>query len=252
MKKKYIQAWDIETTGQRLQHKDVMFAIGSTTLCVELEESGKWISTTPVESQRWVLNINPGAAKEWDQLWKERGWEDRCWTEFWSKHVQILNQLMTTIPRHSLYNTEKEMMDNVASYLCTTEEKYGDDIVRVYDTIGFDVTEISNALERAGHPSIFLVRKGWPCNTSYLGDIRKAALCQNPLVNVSKEQRDARDLHDKSAVPEGISHNHDPAMDAACIAWKWVHYWKNGPWFTADPAMFLVHGHQSRLSECKK
>lgn len=231
MTDKFVQAWDIETTGQRLQASDVMFAIGTTTLHVKMNEQGQWMSTTPVESQRWVLNVNPGAHQDWGQLWKMRKWEQKCWDEFWSKHVPVLNSLMTNVPGYSLYNTEKEMTDSVAKHIRQTEEKYGDSLVRVYDTIGFDVTEIGNALERAGHPSIFLVRKGWPCQTSYLGDIRNAALGQNPLLKASKEQKEARTANDKAAVPDGLSHNHDPTMDAACIAWKWVHYWKMGPWF---------------------
>ena len=226
--KKFVQAWDIGTTGQRLQDKDVMFAIGTKTLCVELDSAGKWISTTPVESERWVLDINPNWS-DWAFLWNERGWEMNCWTEFWSKHVETLDKMMK-IHDHLKFKTEKDMMNSVAFHLRLTEEKYGDNLIRVYDTIGFEVTEIGNALERAGHPSIFLVCQNRPCKTSYLGDIRQAALGQNPLLKVNKEQKEARLANDKEAVPEGLNHNHDPAMDASCIAWKWVHYWKMGPW----------------------
>lgn len=236
--KKYIQAWDIETTGQRLQANDIMFAIGTSTLEIIMTEQGRWISTAQVETQRWVRNINPGAKQDWGQLWKENNWEQNCWDEFWSKHVIILNSLMSNVPGCDLYDTEQEMMDSVAKHISLTEEKYGDDLVRVYDTIGFDVTEISNALERSGYPSIFMSAKGFPCQTSYLEDIRNSALGQNPLFVKTKEQKETRIINDKEAIPNGLSHNHDPAMDAACIAWKWVHYWKMGPWFhiNQDPS----------------
>ena len=217
---KFVQAWDIETTGQRLQGADKMFAVGSATLEVDMSTG----AVRQVASGRWVLEINPNASKPWAHVWAEGGYDQRCWTEFWSKHADILDKLMKDTPAGRRFNDDAAMAASIAEHIAWTEKAFGDGIVRVYDTIGFDVTEIGNLLERHGHPSIFLVRKGWPCATSYLDDVRRAALDIDPLGTTTAAQRELRRQHDAAALPAGLSHTHDPADDAASIAWKWVHY----------------------------
>lgn len=222
---KYIQAWDIEGTGARLFGKDVVFAIGTTTLRID-KATGM---AEMVEQERWVLDVNPEAKTPWDELWKTQGWEWRCFEEFWSKHTLVLDALMTKTPAIQRFKDQGAMAASVAKYLEDTETRYGDDILRIYDTVGYDVTEIGNLLERHGHTSIFLVRKGWPAEVSYLGDVRRAALGVNLLFGSTPEQKKARQEHDKQALPAGLEHTHDPADDAASIAFKWVHYWRMLP-----------------------
>ena len=227
----YIQSLDIETTGARLHRNattkgDVVFAIGSAVLRVPTtDDDGSRAQV--VESRRWVLNIKPIGGASWADAWKQNGWEQTCWDQFWSKHEAVLDALMTTTATQDVYSTEADMAASLNAYLQETETKYRSlRLVRVYDTVGFDVSNLDALLERNGHHAVFLWRppQDWPCNASYLGDVRNHALGVNPLIGATMEQKQMRQREDARALPSDVVHNHDPAQDALAIAHKWVHY----------------------------
>lgn len=228
----FIQSFDIETTGARLHGagKDKVFAIGSALLCVPLNGAS---NLRVVERRRWVLEeINPGAVQPWDAVWKDHGFEQNCWKFFWSKHAGVLNSLMTDTPAADRFQTTKSMIDSFAAYVANTErecsEKENNKLIRVYDTVGFDVTNLDVLLESHGYHALFLNRppNDWPCSVSYLGDIYRAALSIDIAVGPTPAQTKERNRNDALALPKGLSHTHDPADDALSIAYKWVHYWK--------------------------
>lgn len=216
----WIQSWDIETTGHRLPcGSDRVFAVGSATLEVDLTTR----AVKEVEACRWVVRLGaPASIEEWTRLWSQMGWDMACWEEFWSKHVDTLNKMMA-MPIWT-YDSEEEMTTWIAAYLAETEIKYPN-LIRVYDTVGFDVTNLDALLSRYNFAPIFLVRQLWPCNPSYLGDVTRAALNWSPFIRkLTDAQKAKREHHNNLAVPAGLSHTHDPADDARCIAYKWVHY----------------------------
>lgn len=219
----HVQSWDIETTGSRLPGGgDVMFAVGSAMLCVDLDTG----AVERVASRRWVLQIaaaglSPGALRA---LWEDRGYDLKCFDEFWSKNLLVFDKMM--MMSTDMYSTRKAMADSIAAYIAQMEAVYPH-FVRIYDTVGFDVTNIEALLVENGHRSLFLSAQGRPCYRSYLGDMTRAALRISPLeriLGISATQRAAIDAHNKQALPEGLAHTHDPADDALCIAYKWTHY----------------------------
>jgi hypothetical protein len=218
-----VQAWDIETTGSRLPGGgDEMFAVGSAMLRVNLDTG----AVERVASRRWVLQIaaaglSPGALRA---LWEDRGYDLKCFDEFWSKNLPVFNAMMMMTA--DMYPTRQAMADSIAAYIGQMEAAHPH-YVRVYDTVGFDVTNIEALLVAYGHRSLFLSAQGWPCYPGYLGDVTRAALRISPLeriLGISAAQRAAIDAHNKQALPEGLAHTHDPADDALCIAYKWTHY----------------------------
>lgn len=217
----YIQSFDIETTGARLHGdgKDVVFAIGSAVLSVNRQTR----AVAVVERRRWVLVINDG--QPWADVWRTRGFELQCWEQFWSKHTTVLDALMTQTPQADRFTTMKAMVDSFAAYVDETESKYNEPM-HVFDTMGFDVTNLDVLLESHGYPALFLCRppKSWPADASYLDDVRNAALGVSPLWGATTAQKEARKNHDQAAIPTTLTHDHDPANDALCIAYKWVHY----------------------------
>ena len=224
----FIQSFDIETTGARLGRggthdgRDVVFAIGSAVLRVATDGASP---PTVVESRRWVLKIGRDG-QSWADAWKLHGWEQSCWDQFWHKHAPVLDALMTTPPA-DMYATEADMAASLNRYLEETESKYRmPRLTRVYDTVGFDVSNLDAMLERHGHRAVFLWRppQDWPCNTSYLGDVRDHALGVNPLTGATDDQKQMRKLEDARALPADVVHTHDPAQDALSIVYKWVHY----------------------------
>ena len=226
----FIQSFDIETTGARLGRggthdgRDVVFAIGSAVLRMPTDGASP---PMVVESRRWVLNIKPVDGQSWADAWAQNGWEQSCSDQFWSKHVAVLDALMTTTSHGDMYATEADMAASLNLYLDETESKYRSArLMRVYDTVGFDVSNLDAMLERHGHRAVFLWRppQDYPCNTSYLGDVRNHALGVNPLIGATAEQKKMREREDFIALPTEVVHTHDPAQDALAIVYKWVHY----------------------------
>ena len=215
----YVQSFDIESTGHRTPGgHDRVFAVGSATLEVNCATG----VVKEVEARRWVVRLAPVApADVWAARWSDFG-EMLCWEEFWCKHVDTLNKMMGM--DEFMFDTEAEMMASINQHLVDTEAKYPR-LIRVYDTIGFDVSSLDYMLIRCGFTPIFLCRTLRKADVSYLGDVTRAALGWSPLDRkLSEAQIQERADHNKRALPEGLSHTHDPADDALCIAHKWVHY----------------------------
>jgi hypothetical protein len=215
-----VQSWDIETTGHR--DRDPVFAVGSATLEINLDTG----AVREVESRRWVLIIGePASADTWAERWRERGYEQACWDEFWSKHVDMLNSLMR-MTEH-MFASEKEMAESIAGHLAGTETRCPN-LTRVYDTLGFDVSSLAALLTRHGHVPMYLSQHTLrPHKASYLTDVTRAALHFDPFVRTyTDEQRAEVVRHNAAALPAGLAHTHDPADDARCIAYKWVHFAK--------------------------
>lgn len=225
----HIQALDIETTGDDVtssttkKGNDDLFAIGAAVLRIDIETRESRL----IESRRWVLEINPGAERDWAELWAQRQYDSVCWQEFWSENTKVLASLMRDTPPTDRYRTEAAMADSFNAYLDETEKKFvGSGLKRVYDTVGFDAGILTEMLGRHGHKGVYLSRPPnvRPCQASYLTDVRNHALGVSPLAGPTEAQKAWRRHTDKVALPEGVVHNHDPACNAQSIAWKWVFY----------------------------
>ena len=219
----FAQSFDIESTGSDMPGgKDALFAIGAAVLSIDTDSG----AIERVDSRRWVLSLAPpdSSADTWAALWRSHGYDMRCFEEFWSKHLGVLNAMMAMTA--DLFSSSKAMADSFAAYIAESEAKFQPQI-RVYDTIGFDVTNLEALLVEHGHRSLFLTTQGRPCSPSYLGDIMRSALGISPLhraLGLNDAQKEAIARHNAAAVPAGLAHTHDPADDALCIAYKWAHY----------------------------
>lgn len=225
----YIQPFDIETTGAKLSKAppcigaDCVFAIGSAVLQINI----KTCKVTVLERRRWVLEINPRAQSGWADLWKTKGYEMVCWNEFWHKHDLVLTRMMTETAPEDLFSDEGKMIASFAKYLQDTEDTYRKKgLTRVYDTVGFDVSNLDDLLQRHGHTAIFLWRppQCWPCNVSYLKMMRNHAFGISPFRAPTPEQEQAIDNGLRSFVPVSVVHDHDPANDALSIGYKWTFF----------------------------
>ena len=143
-------AFDIETTGQRLAAparcpsvgKDEMFAIG-------------WAASTGARGQI-ALNLRKPADTSWRDWWKARGWEMRCYDEFWCHHEDKLDKLQD--PKFlPVYETNTEMMEALASVLLVIEEG-ADEVIPLVDTAFFDAAWITSKMMRAGFESMLYRR----------------------------------------------------------------------------------------------
>lgn len=101
------------------------------------------------------LDLNKPTNTLWEDLWKERGWETRCWTEFWSKYTDVLDGLQ--VP--DLISDSKGMawvVNNVLQVVDDTFERY----TIVSDTLAFDSVWITNLLHEHGYHGLMYRRDG--------------------------------------------------------------------------------------------
>ena len=171
---KYIVvALDIETTGMQCLphaetgHRDAMFSVGAAIYDAAASDPQKCL----IEQHLFNLNLQKPADVEWGAFWDQNGWERRCYDEFWSKNVPMLEKTqdksavgtwkgINGVPRTvSLLSTPDGVADAVNDLLRHVEERWPA-YVLVTDTMDYDFRWLSNALEAHGHAPLGYTRSG--------------------------------------------------------------------------------------------
>lgn len=180
-------AWDIETPGSLSHNRPfaIGYAVGQNNTVME---KGSLNCKMPLDN---LSNI----------------YEERCWNEFWSKHVNILQMLNDRANCDSF----DDLSVKFNKELVRLENKY-ENIVHVFDTIHFDPLFLNTELMRNTNHYMWRNRSGdkW----YYTIDINSYAMgMENVLGGDFKNIRDTA----RNEAAKLVSHNHDPADDAEYI-----------------------------------
>lgn len=201
-------AIDIETTGQHYLGKDCLIAIGAAM--------GKKCSDGRFEvfrSDRWVVDLEKPTGQTWAQVWSERGYEARCFDEFWSKNLEVLEYLQAC--------REKTNQDTVITrfneFLGQVEKEGPYSIIS--DTLFFDTVWLDYHLRSCGFAGLSRKRDGTGWISGYELDSLRFGRTQAALGDWSA-------LEEKcSALPWRFPSNsspHDPEFDAIDIFQKFA------------------------------
>lgn len=209
---------------------------------VDIEGSGKFFMENPTTGRRDVVlsiglavyNVNSDAPprrilinhnigrpndKKWPKFWKLRGFEERCFREFWSKNIEQLDATQCLIREEGLEfyiaRSEAELATLLNSVVAELEQRYP--LLRyVTDTQEYDRTWLAVLLQRYGfHPlgydrsGVFRYKVSDMHSTSYeLG-----------LVRATKRSDDSRERVAKvrAKYDAGTKHTHRADQDAADI-----------------------------------
>jgi len=206
-------AIDIEKTGCRDENDDPMFAVGIATAPIDAT------SIDQVFSFSVALNLQKPESMNWSDFWKEKGYEERCWDEFWSKNENILDLLQDPI-RILQYDSRELVALWINNTLMVCERMYEKTIV-VTDTTLFDTVCVGSELKRYNFIPLNFTRKGEyrsgvevdsyiaglfkisdPCDWKLMGDVNQKYI--DPLL-LGK-----------------VEHDHHPENDAKSILLKYL------------------------------
>lgn len=216
IKKTTYLAFDIETTGQNNGAGDCLFGIGFAYGTVDegVKERGKF-----------MLDLGKRPGMNWRTLWETSGYEMRCFDDFWSKNLTVLNALqaqdalkepMFTGPR-----AERQMARRINDLLAEVE-KSTEEFSIVFDTTAFDSVWVDSLLTRYGFPSLLYHRDGkYHFDSTFDSDsyIRGVS---GALPHLGRKRK--REL--KKSVMDGFvkeEGDHDPEVDAANILNEFFH-----------------------------
>lgn len=141
--------FDIETTGSNM-HSNTCFAIG---YCIGELNFGQ--PPRVIKQGKWVLDLGKPQNTTWEGFWKQRGWEQRCYTEFWSKNLPVLD-LMTQETTN--FANEHAMIKALNDFL--HEQQTRGEFSVGFDTVAFDSAWINFLLQKYGHAEITKNRDG--------------------------------------------------------------------------------------------
>lgn len=188
-------ALDIEATGGGA--RGVVFAIGAAV------SNGDTIKTF-----RFVRDVF--GTRDYASAWQANGYDMPTWTEFWSKHTPILDQLMDgAVPKDDVaFGTEFN------NFIESLENEHGK-ITFVFDTILFDPVLLDMLLLNAGKPGLGYTREGKFVSSravhsgSYIQGIDRVAPWDKSETPTRVKSRKVAD--------ESAAHNHMPDDDAKYI-----------------------------------
>lgn len=106
------------------------------------------------------LPLNRG--QTWKQVWHDNNYEQRCYDEFWSKNLNVLDALQAdAISAFKEGDHERNMADTLNFVLDDIEDRYRDlGVHYVTDTLNFDMIWLNTMLLQRGHPSLLYYRNG--------------------------------------------------------------------------------------------
>ena len=237
MKKKlYVVAIDIETTGTLGQGE--IFAIGIALAKYpdndwnrEADHDG---SIVPLEQIRLVMQILSSAERAtygpdvsayeiWSSVWDKRGWERRCFDEFWGKPENL--KMLDELNEQASYFDLKSFAQGFNRTLANLEDRYRwsdpskmSDVTYVSDTMNFDFPWLNWLLSTIQQPSMIYYRNGKYGPTSwYLGCYIRGLLNISPLdMDWKLDEKPISDAL-KAIADKFAPHDHDPAKDALNI-----------------------------------
>lgn len=220
-KPKAYVAFDIEKTGKYDNDKDPLFAVGFVVGTYSIEAHANhegFMSLTPlhkiVEKYSCALNLHKPANTSWLNWWEYKSYEMRCYTEFWSKHEDKLNELQDPT-KIKLLDTEEEFVGVIVRILTEIEEKYEVDSF-VLDTVLFDSVHLSALLMKYGHQPVNYTRSGRQYIQGYEVDSWVHGICGSSDYN---KKRAFKNYVLKYYMPEigDVQKDHNPANDATNI-----------------------------------
>ena len=201
-------ALDIETTGANM-FDDEMFAVG-------------WAYGSgydDVVTGKCILNLKKPAKKTWEFFWNQRGWESRCWQEFWSKNEETLNLLQMQADCDNADDMAARINDALKS-VESAFEKY----TVVTDTLAFDIPWINALLYSNTYAGLGYRRDGSYNRgigglevDSYLMGIYGLDLTDLSQAKEKPWLSDPYYVADAGARPP---HDHDPENDAKNILYQ--------------------------------
>lgn len=196
-------AVDIETTGNLL-YRDCCFAIG-------------WAYGTTIDDIKTgsiCLDMKKEKDVTWKKFWEAKGYETRCYDEFWSKHEDILDRLQDKSRTKPPIGTKKEMVEEFQAFLTDMEKRYAESVL-ITDTTAFDTVWLSHLLQEEGNAGIGYRRNGAFSKSLELQSYRMAAYGVWPLPKSAIAEKPWNtDEKYKTLVWDHANHDHDPENDA--------------------------------------
>ena len=180
---------DIENTGHT--DDDIIFAIGI---------SWGFVGCDKVLKMQMIMFLRePGTVEEWRQFWLDNGFEMRCFEEFWSKNIDVLNGLMEKatifetdskysggydsghLHKHHFVEATAVLAEHFNNALINIEDLYKSTSI-VLDTLCFDSAWLNHLLIFHGHRSLSFTRMGKYRGWNYEIDSIIAGLARiNPI-----------------------------------------------------------------------
>lgn len=208
LKNTAIVALDIERTGQG--PNDVTFAIGVADTVLSKN------TTSKINKAAWIIQLRGhGNEEEWRQFWLDNNYDMDCFNEFWSKNIDVLNNLM--INAH--YSDEGELSGKLNNYLENIENINHNRRMLVFDTITFDSVHLDNLLKKSGYKGLSFTRSGKYTSSMELDSYTYGVLGLDMLNDTWQQFKKLKSrLLDKRLPSLGItSNNHFPDDDAENI-----------------------------------
>lgn len=201
---KYYLALDIEKAGDRFC--DPILMIG----CCLGDVNGKVI-----ESKAFCGPIP-----------KEEDFDQRCWTEFWSKNLDILERIRETAKNNNV-ETKEQMIDNFMNYYYSLDTRFGPftragprRLILLSDNPAFDISSIDQALITQTEASL----KGFNKGNQYVFPLRYTKSGQYNRVEDPSERSggltNKKSKEIMNRVKQMTPHDHWAENDAIGI-YKW-------------------------------
>lgn len=203
---KYI-ALDIETTGQHYLGQDRLIAIGAAV--GERTANGLF---KVVEARRWVVDLRRAPSQTWKELWEERGYEQRCYDEFWSKNSATLDWLQA---QPGLYATQGQAITAFSEFL--GEMQSGGPYSLLFDTLLFDSVWLDYLLRLCSYAGLSRMRDGTGWVAAYEVDSLRFGGTGVRLGDWSALQTACNALSGPGVALFSGDGPHDPEFDAQAI-----------------------------------
>ena len=198
-------ALDIETTGQHYLGQDSLIAIGAA-----VGERGQNGLFRIVETHRWVVDLKRAPEQTWKGLWAERGYEQRCYDEFWVKNLVALNLLQA---QPDLYATQGAAITAFSEFLGELQDDGPYSLL--FDTLLFDSVWLDYLLRLGSYAGLSRLRDGTGWVAAYEVDSLRFGGTGVQLGNWAALQQACDKLPSPGYSLE--TGPHDPAFDAQTI-----------------------------------
>jgi len=200
-------AIDIERTGRTLA--DITFAFG----LAHAPRDAKNI--TELKKMHVCLNLKKPSDMSWQEFWIVKGFEQRCWNEFWSKPdiTPILDFLQNPI-EVILVDTLEEFARMINDILHEAEECY-ERSMPVIDCPLFDPVHVGEILTKYGYMPIQYTRSNRYRSSWEIDSFIAGIGCFYP-----EDWEPRRNLEEKKMkrfLLAEKNHNHHPENDAESI-----------------------------------
>lgn len=205
-------SFDIERTGRSLKSEffgDETFAFGIA------DAPYNAYNASEISSAHVCLDLKKPSDVSWDDFWKEKKFEQRCFLEFWSKseNIEVLDKLQN--PKEvSLVSDEADFVMKINTLLEEAESRYKESMVAL-DAPLFDPVFISHLLMKYGYMPLNFTRDG-RYRSSWEIDSYVAGLANTTPQNW-RDSEIFKKEHLKPFYVEERVHDHHPENDAKSI-----------------------------------